>query len=250
MGGADIETNGYLYSRKSLLSLKDKKISIMGDSISTFDGYIPIGNDAYYPRGTLTNCSQTWWQKLIKETGMVLVANESWSGSRVATPPKDRTEAPFTDARRYKNLGEVDIIIVFGGINDFSQENPTELGSYVLDEEYEDLTTFRSAYQFLVKKLKENYPKAEIFCCIPTYDMFNGIFSENNAKIPYTHKDMAESIVHICDLYGIKVIDLRKTGLSPSNTVNYMVDADALGGGEHPNETLMELIKNEIIKEL
>ena len=37
-----------------------KKISILGDSISTFSGYIPSGNATWYPRGEITSVKDTW----------------------------------------------------------------------------------------------------------------------------------------------------------------------------------------------
>lgn len=37
-----------------------KKISILGDSISTFSGYIPSGNAVWYPRGEITSVKDTW----------------------------------------------------------------------------------------------------------------------------------------------------------------------------------------------
>ena len=35
-------------------------ISIMGDSISTFDGYLPAGNKTFYPKHDVTTVEETW----------------------------------------------------------------------------------------------------------------------------------------------------------------------------------------------
>lgn len=54
-----------------------KKISILGDSISTFSGYIPSGNAAWYPRGEITSVKDTWWYQLIQQQEATLGINES-----------------------------------------------------------------------------------------------------------------------------------------------------------------------------
>ena len=45
------------------------RVGIIGDSISTFDGWIPEGWRRYYPytgsAGSLTSVEQTWWHRLI-----------------------------------------------------------------------------------------------------------------------------------------------------------------------------------------
>ncbi len=71
-------------------------IFILGDSYSTFTGYIPDGYRAYYtPQGPyyiaensdlklekeqVCKVEQTWWYNLSKDYG-VLIRNCSWSGT-------------------------------------------------------------------------------------------------------------------------------------------------------------------------
>lgn len=73
-------------------------VFILGDSYSTFAGYIPDGYDSYYaPEGPkyvqnndgqelsdndVTSVSQTWWYPLVTEYG-TLIQNNSWSGTTV-----------------------------------------------------------------------------------------------------------------------------------------------------------------------
>jgi hypothetical protein len=71
-------------------SLEGKTLSILGDSISTYQG---ISNNAdynatlsggaiYYNPGTLgVYQPDTWWQQTIDALGMKLCVNNSWSGS-------------------------------------------------------------------------------------------------------------------------------------------------------------------------
>ena len=69
--------------RKPSVSVeKGMKLSILGDSISTFDGWIPEGNSAFYPQnGTVKEVSQTWWKLVLDELGLELYTNGSSSGS-------------------------------------------------------------------------------------------------------------------------------------------------------------------------
>ncbi len=63
-----------------------KSLLIIGDSYSTFKGYIPDGYAFYYSSETGTNVrcvEHTWWHRFIKNTGANLILNDSWSGSTV-----------------------------------------------------------------------------------------------------------------------------------------------------------------------
>lgn len=65
-----------------------KKVSILGDSISTFQGYTPYPNNYQYPKGSytdFTSVTQTWWHQLIfdKMTDATLEVNSSYTGTCV-----------------------------------------------------------------------------------------------------------------------------------------------------------------------
>ena len=108
-----------------------KKLSILGDSISTFDGVsnnvnynLTIGSNAvYYPKNNTDFVSRKslYWGRLIENLGMSLCVDNAWSGSRVYgqdgcsfndSMPRRATELSH---RRY---GDPDLIIVYMGIND------------------------------------------------------------------------------------------------------------------------------------
>ncbi|MGE4464555.1 SGNH/GDSL hydrolase family protein, partial [Sphaerochaeta sp.] len=59
--------------------------SILADSISTFAGFVPEENELFYPREgvDVTHVEHTWWHRLIQRTGLRLLTNESYSGSRI-----------------------------------------------------------------------------------------------------------------------------------------------------------------------
>lgn len=81
---------------KKQFSLENKKVSILGDSISTLDGWNPMGYNVFYKDGIcfeadIYNYSDTWWGQVIDYFHCTLLANNSWSGSRVTKLPS-RTE--------------------------------------------------------------------------------------------------------------------------------------------------------------
>ena len=66
-----------------------KLISVLGDSISTFEGVTVAGNRTYYDaadtNGTgVTRPADTWWAQVIERAGGTLLANAAFSGGMVA----------------------------------------------------------------------------------------------------------------------------------------------------------------------
>lgn len=150
-----------------------KQFSVLGDSISTLEGYNPRGYKVFY---TGENCTRsgvcepkdTWWNKVITFLGGELLVNNSWSGSRVTKlPDSDRLfPSGCSDERTsalHINGVKPDVILVYLGTNDWAFG--AELGvrtTLLPGEEYE---AFDTAYDSMLKKLKANYPQSEIWCC-------------------------------------------------------------------------------------
>ena len=98
-------------------------VSILGDSISTFQGCNPDGFDVFYEgeRCAATGVRRredTWWQMTIDALGGELLSNGSFSGSMVegagfpAASSAERIEALSRDGLA------PDIVIVFLAITD------------------------------------------------------------------------------------------------------------------------------------
>ena len=66
-----------------------KTVAILGDSYSTYQGFIPSGQACWYKIPAKTNMTdvcdveQTWWWQVIKEGGYKLGKNESYSGDHL-----------------------------------------------------------------------------------------------------------------------------------------------------------------------
>lgn len=147
-------------------------VSILGDSYSTFEGYIPAGNAVWYsanPDRTRTDVDdvrQTWWWLLIDEGGYKLGVNDSYSGATVCnTGYRDEDYSDRSFISRTDNLGSPDIILVFGGTNDSWCGAP--IGEFKSGGwRRADLYTFRPAMSNLLYRLSCRYPGTRIIVMI------------------------------------------------------------------------------------
>lgn len=144
-------------------------VSILGDSYSTFEGYVkPDTNAVWYfavpPEGLtdVDNVDQTWWRLLLDSTGWNLEQNNSFSGSTICNTGyhgDDYSDRSFIT--RMDNLGNPDIILVFGATNDSWADAP--IGEYKWENQSpEDLYSFRPALGLLLEYMTHSYPDARI----------------------------------------------------------------------------------------
>ena len=99
-----------------------QKISILGDSYSTFYGYVtPDTNLCWYgvpgekKENDVTQVDETWWRLFLKQYGYRLECNNSYSGATICHTGYDG--ADYSDrsfVTRMSDLGQPDIILVFG----------------------------------------------------------------------------------------------------------------------------------------
>lgn len=227
-----------------------KQFSILGDSVSTLVGYNPKGYKVFYDgenceKSGVREMKDTWWGKVIDFFGGELLVNNSWSGSRVTRLVNSNTQFPSgcSDERTsslHINNVKPDVIIVCLGFNDWANGvNIYSDETHALDIFYDDC--FSEAYEMMIGKLKENYPKAEIWCCTlnTTYMSSNKSFN-----FPYEHggihiEEYNTKIKLISENYGCKVIDLYNHHL-PYDTID----------GSHPNSDGMNTLATLMIKEI
>lgn len=230
-------------------TLAGKTVSIIGDSISTYSGYLPSGYSASYPAGDVTSVYQTWWKQLIDNNNMILGTNASYAGSTVQS---DGSGVAGCDDSRIAAVGangNPDLIIIYMGVNDGKIEDLVEIGEInpLIDMPFTsdtpnnyDTTTFIGAYQAMLVKLMLAYPEARIACC--------GLLWNNQPQ--YMTSDdlaMASNKIHeLCDLYGTEFIDLRKCGINPANMGTYLGASDSRM--LHPKAAGMTKIANYIGK--
>ena len=199
-------------------SAQVKKVSILGDSNSTFQGMNPDGYAPFYPndRNDVTKVEQTWWSLYIKAMGYELDKNNSWGGTTICNTGYGRMNVASNSFNARVNLlGNPDIIFVFGGTNDAWANSP--IGEYKYsDWTDDDCKAFRPAMACLFSKLQAQYPKAKI------YSILNSELKE----------DINESSREICKHYGIQLIELQ--------------DIEKQNG--HPSIKGMQAICDQLIK--
>ena len=221
---------------------KGKTLSILGDSISTFENYIPSGNATYYPAGDVLAVTDCWWKKLIDALGMTINVNNSWSGSRVTTTGGDTSAGCGT---RAESLGTLpDVIIIWMGINDFNNEVP--LGTYDGKSNIpSETTTFREAYAIMLNKVLTAYPKAEVWVCTLPQCERNGTtgFPEVNGN-GVALLDFNTAIEELARAFGVKVLDHNRCGLTYQNMTVF--NPDEL----HPNKYGHSLVANNDIRQM
>ena len=228
-----------------------RTFSILGDSISTFEGYIPSGNENFYTGSNcgVTSVDQTWWKRLAAMTGMTVNVNNSWSASMVSTKNGNASAGCMT---RTQNLGSYpDCIIVFMGINDFNHE--VAIGTYDGSGEVPTATdTFSEAYAVMLNKIKTAYPYAELFCATALICERNGSIGApeiNDAGVYLT--EFNDIIKNIATAFGAKVLDLYECGITYENMPTYMGDyVESSGKALHPNAEGHRLIAQKALADM
>lgn len=105
------------------------KVSIIGDSISTFKGWCDTSKGgAYYPKsdGDVTSVTDTWWHRLIyqKMSTGTFEANISAGNTTVVQNTTGDSSAywygwDFGTRLQQLGIGNPDVVCIFGGTNDY-----------------------------------------------------------------------------------------------------------------------------------
>lgn len=237
--------------------LSGLKLSILGDSISTFDGYIPTDYNIFYPgSGDISTVEKTWWWQVMNATGMELNANASSSNTTITGDSLDTTgSAPGCSTKRMIDLtpGDdgpaPDILIVFMGTNDFLRS--VELGTFTEPSPQDEgvVNNFCDAYELMIQKLNALYPNAEIYFCT-LLETNAGDVDEYPQSYPATNKngntigDFNAEIATIASAYSYPVIDVHNCGITYETLDQYTSD------GVHPNTEGAKLIAEYVTNAL
>lgn len=225
-------------------------ISILGDSISTYQGSNPVGYYAFFPEyGEVKEVEDTWWQIVADDMDLEIYVNGSSAGATVAGD-SDGTEDPQCACNEFRTNDLAgpggacpDGIIVYLGTNDML--NMVPLGdndgtSVVMGGE---VTSFSDAYTLMLDKLQANYPLAQIYCCTLLQ------VGDYGTKTPYvdfvngnglTAADYGEVIKLIAGNKGFPVIELYNCGITIENLQEMTSD------GVHPTVEGMKRIAEAV----
>lgn len=238
------------------------KISIYGDSISTYAGYIPEENRVYYTGSNagVSSVTETWWYETITALNAELYINNSWSGRCVSNKRDQESEMIDSGAWRQSEVDKLseggvspDIIIVKLGINDFN--NRVQKGSYDARTALPEVTeegpsTFRESYAIMLDRLMTTYPLAKIYCCTLNQCERSGSvgFPEINGNGDAI-SEFNDAIKELSAAFGAEIIDHSASGMTYYNLSTYAGDySSSTGQGLHPNRKGMALLSNASIK--
>lgn len=233
--------------------LVGRTLSIIGDSISTYGGYIPEGNTPYYQDGGGANVNVTWWKRAMNRCGLSLCVNNSSSGSRVSNTATDGRPYGIEMAKHLDNNGTApDIVIIYQGINDYNSR--VGLGAYngkgAIPATQD---TFRESYAQMLHNVLTTYPKAKVYACtLPTIERTTGDIAspDMNGSGVYL-MDYNVAIRELARAFCVEVIDLESCGIHHYNGANYMYDYDEeTGAFVHPNSEGHRMISHKVIKAL
>lgn len=143
-------------------------VSIIGDSISTYEGYNPEGYRVYYDdktqkKNSLNSVYDTWWAKVNQALGAYLCVNNSYSGSSVSgmSFPAASCDKRLTNLRT--DIYDPDIVLIYIGFNDFGRGvEVRRRGLKTLAGK--NMLNFSDAYEHMLVRIHQQYPEAKIVC--------------------------------------------------------------------------------------
>ena len=175
-------------------------VSILGDSYSTFEGYCePDTNHIWYfaepdtARTDVSDVTQTWWHIFLKENGLRLGRNHACSGATISyTGDRKADYSNRSFLNRATELGNPDIILIFGGTNDSWAKSP--VGEYNFGKKTrEEFKAVRPALDMMLERVVNRYPNVDIY------------FIVNDGLSP----EVTESIHTLCQRHGVPALQLE-----------------------------------------
>lgn len=202
------------------MELRKKRIGFIGDSITAGVGVAQMEN--------------VFWNRIAQWTGATCIGY-GISGTRIALQ-HDCKDDPFAEQHFSSRLeqmeDDLDVIVVFGGTNDFGHGD-APLGT-IHDT---DGTTFYGALHVLIRQLLEKYPAAELVFMTPLHRLADTdcTYNEWRQRRQANLERYVDAILEVAAVYGVPVLDLYRTAgmnpVIPALKERYMPD------GLHPNDT-------------
>lgn len=241
-----------------------KKISILGDSISTYENIssgvasdttnsnirnniVWYGYNPNYPQYGGESFHSTWWQRTIDTIGATRLVNNSHSGESVFKAVIDRCMQLHDDTGA--NAGETpDIIFVYLGTNDITRNKGnafsftmSDIERMAEDDNYSP-QNLAEAYAVMLCRIQKTYPNAEIFCLTN--------LERSDANVSVTH-DVCKVIRDVVSLFdGVHLVDIgAESGITRDNP-DYEVYMPVDQGGKslHPGAEGMKEIARVLIE--
>lgn len=262
--------NIYTKNEAKTSLLAGKYVSVLGDSISTYAGYINKENSTttkngnFYSSDKLASVNDTYWMQVINSLNMNFCVNNSWSGTTLTGSgdiDQDGVAGGYNRANQLHDdtvsnnpNNEVinpDIILLNMGINDCSLgisagslvsfdfasiEASVDAGNY-------KPTNFAQAYVTSVYKMTKAYPNAKIFCLNIPF---------RNAKTDTNLDEYNKVILQVTQHYkNAFLVDVHSSQMYGSDYAQFTVaNSSSAHDNIHPNAIGMDIISDLIIKQI
>ena len=189
-------------------------VSIIGDSISTYEGFNPAGYSVFYncqmqEKNHLNSVYDTWWAKVNQALNAYICVNNSYSGSRVAGLGFPAASSEIRTGALHTSHHTPDIILIYIGFNDFGHGTPIKAKG-LRHFFTKDMLFFEDAYSKMLSRIKRNYPNSIIVCATLMRTYIAGVnywsFPDQFAGIPFNEYNQA--IRRICRKEGCYLADI------------------------------------------
>ena len=240
-----------------------KTFSIMGDSISTFEGCVPDGytlfyNDERLERSGVLRPEDTWWSHTVRALGGTVLADSAWSGSMVEGAGFPAASSPERAAALLGRDGqEPDAVLVFIGINDYgwggaeaqaagrSHAMPRCIDPATVPEQIagaapaDAVERFGAAYRTMLRNIRTAAPKAAVYCITLLPGRTHGVdHPEFCYRLRGRHLDEYNAAIRdAAAAEGCRVADVRAFGR----------DYDSLEG-THPTNLGMRQFASMVVR--
>lgn len=210
-----------IYAKFKKQIREEMNISFLGDSITTFNGYIPDGFATYYPMGDVDSVEKTWWHMVVKKTGYQLLMNNSYSGTLVSG---GTNYSNSYERLKYleKNGIDPDVVVINMGTNDLTRSV--------------NVSKFKSTYISMIDKIREEYDDVEIYILNLPYNKYATSFISPREK--YNN-----ALIEIANEKNVELIDITE-GIDKNNVHIYMF------AGAHPSFAGMSFIADKVWKKI
>ena len=171
---------------------KDAKICLIGDSISTYQGYVPEGFLYYYPHGAIDSVEKTYWWMVNNQLGSE-IQNLSYSGSTVT----NISHSLYSRVRMVDR--DATLIIIALGRNDVPKEDNVGELDYTKPISSYNESVFTEAYLKGLRTLMLSNPNADFLLVT--------MCSHDDTPMP----NRAAAIQSIAEHYGMMYFDARNS---------------------------------------
>ena len=214
-------------------------ISVMGDSISTFEGTNPDGYAVFYEgercaETGVRTVADTWWMQVIDALGGTLLANAAWSGSMVEGAGFPAGNSDERVAALGRDGHAPDDVLVYYGTNDYGWGSAEAQAAgrassvpfcLVREGRLPELAepglaptdaaeAFGTAYAQMLARIRTAYPDARVWCLTLAPGRVRGLEQSTfpRAYRGATWKAYNDAICHAAAKNGCSICDIAALG--------------------------------------